>query len=289
MENPDQRPVPDLAAFLMAPTAVVAQVVPQSVIFASGGTRRAAALAGIEFGDAFAQWNRQQMLSACELFFRQGIAHLIMPMGSPKMFAEKGLYGQRLVEWLVWGLAGAESVAHYRQANWQVHMVTASGRCPDLQAAAKEVLAQTDGATGPHLWFVITPDFDEMWEWVGQAFSQGAVTRRQAVQALYGYDIPPATLLLSFGKPLISQDVLPPLLYEEVQCYWTQQPGYSLDEASLRRIIYDYAFLRTTWRADKTNRAEEAIRHREMWEQGPVVGLGQHIGPFWYPLGESRP
>ncbi|HRQ38036.1 MAG TPA: hypothetical protein PLD25_08995 [Chloroflexota bacterium] len=285
----DQNRVPDLKEFLLAPADVVAQMTPKSVIFASGGTRRAAALAGIEFGDEFARWNLQQMMSACELFFRQGVEHLIMPMGSPKMFAEGGLYGQRLVQWLTWGLAGKESLAHYQQVNWQVRIVTAGATMPELLDAAQVVMEKTKEASGPYVWFVITPDFDQMWRWVGQAFVQGARNRLEAVRALYGYAIPPASLMVSFGKPLISQDVLPPLLYEEIQCYWTQQPGYSLDEDALRRILYDYAFLRATWRSDKTGRAEEAIHYREAWEKGPIVGLGQHLGPFWYPLMETRP
>ncbi len=279
-----QNHIPSLDEFLLWPTEAVAQVTPQSVIFASGGTRRAAALAGIEFGDQFARWNREQMLAACELFFRQGVKHLIMPMGSPKMFAEGGLYGERLVQWLIWGLAGEESIVCYQQANWQVRIVVAGMPIPMLRDAADAVMAKTRGADGPYLWFVITPDFNQMWEWVGKAFASGVSSRFEAVQALYGFAIPAASLLVSFGKPLISLDILPPLLYEEVQCYWTQQPGYNLAEASLRQILYDHAFLRSTWRADKTGRAEEAVLYREVWERGEVIGLGRNLGPFWYPL-----
>lgn len=279
--------VPDLKEFLLSSVEMVAQVAPRSAIFASGGTRRAAALAGIEFGDEFARWNREQMMSACELFFRQGIEHLIMPMGSPKMFAERGLYGQRLVQWLVWGLAGAEAISFYQQANWRVRIVTAGLPTTELREAAERVMERTAGANGPFLWFVITPDFDQMWQWVSQAFVNGASSRIEVVQALYGHAIPPASLLVSFGKPLISEDILPPLLYEEIQCYWTQQPGYNLNEDALRRILYDFAFLRGTWRSDKTGRAEEAVNYREAWEKGPVVGLGRRLGPFWYPATES--
>ncbi|MBE7530351.1 MAG: hypothetical protein HS099_11550 [Ardenticatenaceae bacterium] len=229
------------------------------------------------------------MLASSALFFRLGVKHLILPMGSPKMFAEGGLYGQRLVQWLVWGLAGDESLAYYQRTHWQVRMVMAGKQLPVLQEAAERVLEKTKEANGPFLWFVITPDFDQMWQWMGQAFVSGVNGRNEAVQALYGYAIPPAPLLISFGKPLISQDILPPLLYEEVQCYWTQQPGYSLTEECLRRILYDYAFLRGTWRADKTGRAEEAVHYRQAWENGPVLGLGQRLGPFWYPLAVSQP
>jgi len=68
-----------------------------------------------------------------------------------------------------------------------------------------------------------------------------------------------------------------------LQCYWSQRPGFRLDERQLRRILYDYAYTRRTWREDKTGRAEKALAHRSVWERGPTIGLGVRLGPFWYP------
>ena len=78
---------------------------------------------------------------------------------------------------------------------------------------------------------------------------------------------------------------LPPLLFEEIQCYWTQRPGYSLTEVELRTIFYDRAYLRATWRPDKTGRERDALRHRHAWgEHAPLIGLGRKLGPYWYPM-----
>ncbi|HXF63764.1 MAG TPA: hypothetical protein VNK95_19220 [Caldilineaceae bacterium] len=51
----------------------------------------------------------------------------------------------------------------------------------------------------------------------------------------------------------------------------------------MRTILYDYAYVRPTWQADKTGRAEQALKYRQAWEDPPVVGLGVRLGPFWYP------
>ena len=110
-----------------------------------------------------------------------------------------------------------------------------------------------------------------------------ACTRAEAIHALYGEDVPLITLYLAFGKPTISADLLPPLLAGPVQCYWTQRPGYQLTTDELRLVLFDNAFLRKTWREDKTGRAEQAMATRAAWEQGPILGLGMRIGPFWYP------
>jgi hypothetical protein len=56
-----------------------------------------------------------------------------------------------------------------------------------------------------------------------------------------------------------------------------------LDQRQLRAILYDYAYLRKTWKKDKSGRAEQALVERDLWERGNVLGLGIRKGPFWYP------
>ncbi len=274
---------PSLEEFLAAPIEKVAQVAPATMIYATGGTRRAAALAGIPIGDEYPRWSHPYMLKSLELIFRFGVCHLIAPAGRPQIFAERSLYRQRVLYWMKWGLAGSESLDFYRAANWRVRLVVAGARIPELADIADTLDEATSAATGPNLWFFTTLDYEQLWSWIGRAFISGARTRAEAVRVLFGDDIPPANLLLSFGKPLVALDHLPPFLFKEIQCYWTQRPGYSLTERELRTILYDYAYLRSTWRQDKTGRAEESLVHRAAWENGPTIGLGTHLGPFWYP------
>ena len=65
--------------------------------------------------------------------------------------------------------------------------------------------------------------------------------------------------------------------------YWLQRPGYWLPTPVLRQILYDLVYVRATWQADKTGRDAAALDHRAAWERGLVLGLGQHLGPHWYP------
>lgn len=272
-----------LEKFLTAPVEEVAQVAPATMIYATGGTRRAVALAGLSLRDDYHKWTRLRMLESFALIFRFGVRHLIAPAGRPQIFAERGLYRDRVFQWFRSGLAGSESLDFYRAANWRVRLVVPGDPVPELADIAATLDQATSAATGPNLWFFTTLDYDQLWSWIGRAFVSGARTRAEAVNVLFGDDIPPATLLLSFGKPLVALDHLPPLLFEEIQCYWTQRPGYSLTERELRTILYDYSYLRSTWRQDKTGRAEEALVHRAAWEHGSTIGLGMHLGPFWYP------
>jgi hypothetical protein len=275
--------------FLIAPVEEVTKVAAATVIYATGGTRRAVALAGLSLSESYVKWSRPQMLESFALIFRLGAQHLIAPAGRPQIFAEHGLYREQFFTWMERGLTCSESLDYYRSSNWRVRLVVAGDTHPELTDIAATLEEATSTATGPNLWFLTTLDYNDLWSWIGTAFTNGARTRAEAVRVLFGADIPPAKLLLSFGKPLVALDHLPPLLFEEIQCYWTQRPGYSLTEHQLRTILYDHAYLRSTWRRDKTGRAEAALLHRTAWEHGPTLGLGMHLGPFWYPAPIAPP
>jgi hypothetical protein len=134
------------------------------------------------------------------------------------------------------------------------------------------------------LWCLVISDNELLWRQIlSTAVAQQATTRAAAIRACYEEDVPPVTLYLAFGKPVVAPDLLPPLLMDKVQCYWTQRPGYRLSEQELRSILYDYAFMRPTWQADKSTRAQAALAERSAWERGPILGLGRRLGPFWYP------
>jgi hypothetical protein len=271
---------PSLEQFLSAPAEVVAAVAPETMIYAVGGTRRSAALAGIAMGDDYARWSEPRFRATSALCFRLGVRHLIAPVGRPQIFAEAGLYRREFYHWVRLALINDAALGYYRKANWRVRLIVAGRPLPELAEVADTLERATRTATGPRLWVLTTPDYDELWRWI---LSSGASTRDGAVRRLFGEHVPPATLLLSFGKPLVALDHLPPLLFEEIQCYWTQRPGYSVTEEDLRTILYDRAYLRATWRRDKTGREQQALRHRRAWEEAPLIGVGRKLGPYWYP------
>lgn len=278
---------PSLEDFLAAPIQRVAALAPATMIFAPGGTRRRAALAGISpRSEAYARWSREQMIACCALWFDHGVEHLFMNVLRPAQLAEVGYYRERVLGWLEEGLAGSAALAEYVRRGWRVRLL-GTENLPELQDAAARLRAATLAPQGPTLWFFVVPTPDTPWQWLQAALRHTAApTVETAVRLLYGEPVAPATLFLGFGKPLLSPDLLPPLLAGELQCYWTQRPGYDLDARIVRRIIYDYAYLRPTWTPDKSSRYDGVPAQRSIWEQPLVLGLGRRVGAFWYPRQE---
>lgn len=280
---------PDFEEFLTGSLEKVRIVAPATIIFVAGGTRRKAASMGLSTeSNAYAAWTRQQMISCFDLIFQHGVKNIFTPMVGPTNFNEVGKYRERLVDWIAWGLSGEDALADYQQLGWRVRLLT-DETIPKLKETADRLHSITPATYEHTLWIHIVPDADLPWRWLLAAVKNGDVTTRQeAVQALYGERIPPVSLYLGHGKPEIFDEFLP-VLAGKVQCYWRQNLGYDLDEHLLRTILYDYAYMRTTWREDKAGRAEEALKYSHIWEKSAVIGLGTRLGPFWYPTPTPAP
>jgi hypothetical protein len=275
----------ELREFLDAPISDVVRVAPATMIYSVSGTRRRAALAGVPAqGYDYMEWSRQQMMACLDLIFHHGIKHILMPVITPSQFNEATpAYREHLWQWLDWGLAGPEALSDYKSRDWRVHLPF-SKALPDLTAAGERLEATRVQASPYNLWIFVAPRHNFLWECsLPKLQAQKIETPAEIIRTLYGEDIPPATVYLDFGKPVVSPDLLPPYLIGVLHCYWSQQPGYSLDQEQLRTILYDFAYVRSTWQVDKTGRAEQVLAHRKVWEQRRIIGLGKRVGPFWYP------
>jgi hypothetical protein len=276
---------PELEQFLAAPLLDITPLAPATMIFAAGGTRRSAALAGISLeSNDYAHWSYGQMNACFDLIFRHGVRHLFtFAIISSQLNEVTAGYRERLLEWVAWGLAGPQAMADYQQLGWRVRLL-GSEHLPSLAPVAERLLTETSANGCPTLWWCVVPAPELQWQLLlAAAQTAQARSQKEAIQALYGEEIPLASLYLAFGKPLVSPSLFPPLLVGEMHCYWSQRPGYTLTEKEFRTILYDYAYLRRTWQKDKSGRAEAALSYREAWEQGPILGLGTSLGPFWYP------
>lgn len=277
---------PNIEQFLAGPLAEVQKIAPKTLILAAGGTRRSAILAGVDTqSDAYVQWSQQQMLDCIAMLFEHGIEHIFtFAIIESQLKEVTGVYRERLLDWVDWGLSGPESLAAYAKLGWRVRLLGAE-YLPELQGAAQRLVDNTAVASKQTLWWSVIPSSTAVWQSIFTAVNAVPTppTYEAVVQALYGELVPPAQLFLSFGKPMVSPSLIPPLLMGQVQCYWTQKPGYRLTAVDFRHILYDFAYTRATWRQDKTGRAEAVLDHRQAWEAGPTIGLGQSLGPFWYP------
>lgn len=279
-----------LEQFLETPCEQMHEVAPATLVWVVEGTRRSAALAGIDVrSDEYASWSLRRMNECVEMFFRHGVRHVVTPMLSPSQFAEiTPRYRERLFDWLTLLARDPEVLGPYLRNGWRLRVLGAES-LPELRPLAEELVAATPD--GQHtLWCSVVAEPGAPWNELLQAVARsGARTREEAIRSLYGEDIPLATMMVAFGKPLFSTDQIPPLLVGKMDCYWTQRPGYRITEREFRTILYDNAYVRRTWREDKTGRAEEARAFRRAWEEGTTLGLGIRLGPFWYPVPTSIP
>jgi hypothetical protein len=279
---------PSLEQFLGAPDAEVSAVAPATVVLAVGGTRRAAVLAGFApDDDGYTRWSHQRMIESVGLLFSHGVRHIFTIAAAPSQFAEVGPYRERLVGWIAQGLGGPEALRLWGQLGWRVRIVGAD-TAPELAAADAALAAACPADAQRTLWWYVNAEPGGLWrQIIGWARRPEVACQEDLVAAMFGERVPLAQLCLSFGKPIFSPDVLPLPLLAETQCYWSQRPGYGLDQSMVRRILYDYAYLRHTWRHDKRQRYASAVLHGQIWRRGVVLGLGRQLGDFWYPLLEE--
>jgi hypothetical protein len=275
---------PSLEEFLRAPAEQVAAVAPTTMFLAPGGTRREAALAGISpHSEEYPRWSRDRMIECVDLLFRLGVRHLFLTALRHSPMSETGRYRERLIAWTSESMAGWQALEDYAHRGWRVRLLGTES-IPELEPTADILRNATPAQWNHTLWFNVSSTPDSYWKTLLAAVHRTqAHTRAEIIRALYDEDIPLATLCLSFGKPMIAADVMPFLLADEVQCYWTQRPGFAQGECSIREIFYDYAYMRRTWQQDKSARYADVLAQREVWEQAPVLGLGRRLGAFWYP------
>jgi hypothetical protein len=279
-----------LAEFLAAPPAAIQPFAPASLVYAAAGTRRSAALEGFSSSsDGYAEWSRSRMIEVLQMMYAHGVQHIFTIPATPGQFAEVGAYRNNLLRWIEWGVAGDAALAEYAALGWRVRLFCIG--TPELAAvpARLATLPAANCAEAKTLWYIVVADSEALWRTLLSAAAvHRAATRAAAAQALYGEVPPDVELLIGFGKPVVAPELLPPLLHDKVDCYWTQRPGYRMDEEEFRRILYDHAVTRATWRADKSERTAAVLDQRAAWEQGPVLGLGRRLGPYWYPLGNQE-
>lgn len=278
------------AEFLVAPLEALKPFAPQSLVYAAAGTRRAAALAGLPANsEEYIQSSRRQLVAVLQLLFAHHVQHVFTVPATPAQFAEVGIYRRNLVRWIDWGVAGDEALADYIRLGWRVRLLAFG--VPELESTQAR-LAQLPSAcdhAAKTLWYLVVADTNLLWnQLLAAVVNARAGTRAAASHVLYGETIPDITLFLGFGKPVVAPELLPPLLHDKVNCYWTQRPGYQLSENEFRSILYDHAVVRSTWQADKSDRSYAAVADRPAWEQGPILGLGQRLGPYWYPQGTAQ-
>ena len=257
------------------------------MIFAAGGTRRAAALKGIRDQDEYVKWSAEQLLSSFGIFAKYGIRHIVTHAIVPTQWKEDTPgYREKLIDWIAGILGSEETIAAYKERNWRETMIGID-EIPAFKPVAKK-LKKTFPPKGNHkltVHYAATPTYETHWKDISRVLSKKYHSQDELILAKYKEAIPPIKLYIGYGKPVLSSAVCPPLLgaFDGIHCYWLQKPGFVTNERSVLKILYDYAYTRRTWIKDKSGRTAKALNFRDAMSRETVLGVGMRLGPFWYP------
>jgi hypothetical protein len=280
--------IPTLEHFLAAPIEEIQAVAPATMVLAGAGTRREAILHGIPL-DQYANWSMSRLTDVCLRIFDLGIKDLFVPVIRATQAAETGKYGRQLWDVARQTLGDIQNLERLVTAGVQVRCF-GKRSMPEIVELLDEIEAFSARGSGTRtLWWLFARTAESPWnEALAAICAAGATSHADAIRAVYGRPIEPVGVYLAFGKPFFSVELMPPLLEGQAAAFWYQQPGYPLTEPLLRRILYEAAFVRRTWVPDKSDRYNDVLTQRAIWEQPLVLGLGQRVGDFWYPLPPDR-
>jgi len=276
----------DFEQFCRLSPVEIENFIPNSMIYAAGGTRRAARLVGIRDQDEYARWSSGQLVESFGIFAKYGLKHIVTHAITPPQWQEiTPEYREKLVEWVGGILTSHETVDEYRKKGWRYCLLGADS-IPELKPAADTLEQQFPKQDYPvTVYYLVTPYFHSQWEGLLPVLKRGFQDQIDLIVAQYNEKIPPAKLYVGYGKPFISAAICPPSLaaFDGMHCYWLQKPGYVTNESSVLSILYDYAFTRKTWQSDKSNRTEKVLEFRAEISKENILGVGKRLGPFWYP------
>lgn len=276
----------DFDQFCDLPAEEIAEFAPKSMIFAAGGTRRAAKLAGIDDQREYVKWSSQQLIECFALFANYGLEQIITHAIVPTQWMEVTPdYREKLVDWVTWILTSEDTIAEYKRRGWRACLIGAD-YIPALSPVAEKLsqhFSKNDYALT--VYYLATPRYDSHWRGMAKVLQRGWRSQDELILAQYHEAISPVELYVGYGKPVFSPAVCPPAIgaFEGIHGYWLQKPGYVTDQRSVLAILYDYAVTRRTWMRDKSNRTEKVLAHRDEFSQKMILGLGKRLGPFWYP------
>lgn len=282
--------IPTLQDFLQQPKENIRQLAPKTVILCIGGTRRSAALEGIEpHSTEFVHWSQPQLINLMNLLFEYGVENIISIAVISTNMSEFSAYKKRFLAMVDYGLANEQMLKYYNEHQWRVRLV-GTDDFPELHQTSELLKQQTNPSSKQTLWWITSPFNKTPWEAVFEtARKYQCSTRQEAIRAIYGEDIPLATMMIATGKPILMYDLVPPLLVGKLQCYWSQRPGYRMNETMLRTILYDYAFIRDTGAASLEDKYTEIEKYSHYWNNDYIIGEGEKLGSFWYPKPFNHP
>ena len=172
--------------FCNLPPNEIAKHTPASMIFAAGGTRRAAKLAGIEDSNEYVRWSAEQLLTCFGLFAKYGIEHIITHAIVPSQWMEVTPdYREKLVEWVKGTLTSKATISEYERRGWREAVI---GTDPLSELGyLKEKLSDAFPKSNYSLtvYYAATFSYNSPWENLSSVLEQGWKTQDDLILAQY--------------------------------------------------------------------------------------------------------
>jgi hypothetical protein len=275
----------ELDDFLKLPTEEIKQYVPKTLVWAAGGTRRAAALADVP-SDEYYKWGFKHQFRVASMYLKYGIQDVFMPILGPSQIREVGEYREKLLG-AYEALCSENCMQLYKQLNARVRFLGMENMPESFQVKAKEVEETSKDFGNQTLWwvFIINNENELELQAYNKLIMEGGQLNdiKECIKSFYGTNVEPADIFIGFSK-FHNGYWIPPFLGAKTALYWTDFPSYTMEEEDFKKILWDYAFSRKTWSQDKSHRYD-TIKESELperHEQKYIWGVGKHLGNFWY-------
>ncbi len=278
--------IPELSTFMNWNNEQVADIAPETVLFAPAGTRRRAALDGIPRSE-YSSWAIRELGESVALLFKNGARNIITPLLGPRQLSDpQEEYRNQVIKWISEQSTSEELKTLSELHRYNLRLIGPATRYNNtLKQASIKLKERSYNTNNPTLWMYVVQNDEEPWEEAFEtAISHNTKIRSDIARILYGEDIKPVSLYIGFGRLTFHPNLIPITLFsQDIQCYWTTKAGFRISHNSLRKILYDSIFSRARNNEERITRNYYAQELEYHWNKEVIIGLGWSEHGFWIP------
>jgi tuberculosinol/isotuberculosinol synthase len=232
-------------------------------------------------------------IRACKLIFDHGIDTFIMPVFGGEIMDRGEEYMREIGAAMILIATHPVFIDFYKEYDIRIHFY--GDYCKQLAGtpyehvcnAFDEITRQTAHHKTRRLFYGVCGD--DATETIGElavGYYQehgAAPSRRQLIEMYYGEYIEKADVFIGYEKFNVFD--YPMLGWGEESLYYMAAPSFYLNQTLLRKILYDYIYLRPVQDPDYFTMPEEdfeAMRHFYQVNREVAFGVGEMRGGIWY-------
>lgn len=298
----------DLHSFLTLPTEEVAAIVRASgskvCVFPFNGTRRWFLL---EHGrtthndpaQAYIDLTSKAYIETYKLLFDHGIDTVIAPVFGGEILNRGDEYMEQIGSGMSLLAEHPYFISFYDKYNISIHFYgdyikqlsgTPYASICDL---FENITRQTENNKSHRLFYgVFGTDATETIAQISVQYHQKnnrVPTRQELIELYYGDTIEKADIFIGFEKFNVFD--YPMLSWGEESLYYTAAPSLYMTGRQLRRVLYDYLYLRPVQDPDYFTMPQEdfeTMRHFYDVNREVTFGVGEMRGGIWYPVQQIK-